>query len=292
MKIKFKMLQVLLFIVFSGFVSAEDYRLGGGDIVSIAVWEEPDLTGDFKINSNGTLVINWLDPIDVSGLSVEDAKVKILDVLSKKYVKNPKITSMSIKEYSSNKVLLMGEVKKPGDYKIDGETTLLKVILSAGGPNPTAADDVILIRNAESKGQSVNSNSDNLTKETFSLHQLMAGKEPSQNVKLINSDVIYIPSNAGVTEAGSIESGVTVLGAVNKMGIYKLKDGYTAMNAIIDAGGFTKFASKNRTVLVRGKGSDKKTITVKMGDVMEKGDKKKDLTLEPGDIIIAKEGFL
>ena len=271
---------------------ADDYKVGPGDVISISVWEEPDLTGDFKINADGFLIMNWLEPVDVKGLSIEDARTKILDILSKKYVKNPKITSVAIKEYSSNKVSLMGEVKKPGDYRIADGSTLLRVILDAGGPNQGAADNVILIRKGEGKSSPDDKDADNLLKETYDLNQLMIGKGPSDNVKVQNNDVIYIPGTKSVNDAGSIESGVTVLGAVNKIGIYRLRDGYTAMNAIIDASGFTKFASKNRTLLVRGKANERKTFVLKMGDVMDKGDKTKDMVLKPGDTIIAKEGYL
>jgi polysaccharide biosynthesis/export protein len=273
------------------FSSSEDYKVGPGDIISVSVWDEPDLSGDFKISQTGTLIMNWLEPIDINGLKIDEVRTRILEVLGKKYIKSPRITAISIREYASNKVSLMGEVKKPGDYKIDPDTTLLKVILEAGGPSGDASDTVIVLRKGEVKEESTGQEPE-LVKESYNISQLMTAKDPSKSVKLSNGDVIYIPTSKGLSEAGSAETGVTVLGAVNKIGVYRYREGYTAMNAIIDAGGFTKYASKNRTSLIRGKGKDRKTMVVKMGDVMEKGDKKKDVVLEPGDILIVKEGFL
>ncbi len=185
----------------------------------------------------------------------------------------------------------MGEVDKPGNYKIDESTTILDIILRAGGPRSNASDDVILLRKFPGAGKD-KSLEDLFNKRTFSLNSLMTKKKMASNIKLQNLDVIYIPSTKSITEAGSVDSGVTVIGAVEKMGVFRFREGYTAMNAIIDAGGFSKYASMNRTLLVRGKGKQKKTYTIKMGDVMKKGHKKKDMNLKPGDIIIAREGFL
>ena len=262
-----------------------------GDLLSITVWDEPDISGEFKVTQEGRLILNWVEPIEINGLNLEEAKEKIFSVLKKKYIKDPKITALSIKEFASSKVSLMGEVKKPGDYRIAGDTNLLKILLEAGGPAAEASDSIIILRKGEVK-KGEEGKEHELIKESHNLSQLMSAKEGSQNVKIKAGDVVYIPGSRGLMEAGSVENGVTVLGAVNKIGVFRFREGYTAMNAIIDAGGFTKYASKNRTTLIRGKGNDRKSIVVKMGDVMDKGDKKKDMVLQPGDILIVKEGFL
>ena len=174
--------------------SADVYKIKPGDVLAIEVYDEPDLTGDFKVSSEGTLALNWLEPIEVKELNVEEIRDKLLALLKTKYIKNPIIKNMALKE--------------------------------------------------------------------------------------------------GPQESSTSDKGITVLGAVKNIGVYKYKEGSTVMNAIIDAGGFSKFASKNRVVLQRGKGKNKKTYRLRMGDVMEKGQDKKDIPLAPGDVIIVKEGFL
>lgn len=288
----FLMIFILLALFVTAGTAAEDYKLGPHDVISIKVWDEEDLSGDFEVNSNGDLVINWLDPIPVKGLQLDEVRDKILNLLKTKYIRKPKITLISIKEYSSNKVSIMGEVNKPGDYRISDSSTMLDVVLKAGGPSTNASNSLVLLRKVKMKEAEGEKESESFEKKTFNLHNLMTRKKDLANINLANSDVIYIPSSKGISDSGSVDTGITVMGAVKKMGVFQYKEGYTAMGAIIDAGGFTKFAKKNRTLLVRGKGKNRKNYVLKMGDVMDKGHKKKDVPLKPGDIIIAREGFL
>lgn len=85
---------------------------------------------------------------------------------------------------------------------------------------------------------------------------------------------------------------VFVTGAVNHMGSFNYREGYTALDAIIEAGGFTKFAAPNRAKVVRGQGKDEKIIRVELGDVVNHGDKTKNVTLKPGDILVIPESIL
>jgi len=111
--------------------------------------------------------------------------------------------------------------------------------------------------------------------------------------KYVKNPIIKnIAVNEEVDEISTVGKGVTVVGAIKKEGVYKHREGYSVMAAILDAGGFTKFAAKNRTYLIRGKGEKRKKYLLKMGDVMDKGHKKKDMLLKPGDMVIVKEGFL
>lgn len=92
------------------------------------------------------------------------------------------------------------------------------------------------------------------------------------------------------TKAAALQQdSVRVLGAVNRPGVYPLKPGYTILDAILDAGGFSEFASPNRTRLVRGEGDAKRIIRVRMKDLMDSGDRAKDESLQAGDMVVVPE---
>ena len=82
-----------------------------------------------------------------------------------------------------------------------------------------------------------------------------------------------------------------VVGSVVKPGIYPYKPDDTILDAILRAGGFTEFASRNSTKLVRETEGKTRTIQVKMKDVMEKGEMDKNVAIMPGDMIIVPESF-
>src|SRR5262249_32013654 len=85
---------------------------------------------------------------------------------------------------------------------------------------------------------------------------------------------------------GPVESqGVFVVGEVKNKGFYRVKDGYTALKAVYDAGGFTKFAAPTRVKLFRKSGEKKEEYTLDLKAVEKKGDKDKDMVVKPGDII-------
>jgi polysaccharide export outer membrane protein len=88
------------------------------------------------------------------------------------------------------------------------------------------------------------------------------------------------------------QDSVRIIGEVESPGIYQLKRGYRAFDAILEAGGFTEYASPNKTKIVRGKGENKKIIILKMKEIMKTGDQEKDEVLRPGDTILVPEGII
>lgn len=93
-------------------------------------------------------------------------------------------------------------------------------------------------------------------------------------------------------DEGWVNDSIRIIGEVNGPGIYKLKIGYTVLDAILDAGGLTEYASPNRTKIVRGKGKEKKVIVIKLKVLMKTGDRAKDTFLKAGDTILIPESII
>jgi polysaccharide export outer membrane protein len=108
----------------------------------------------------------------------------------------------------------------------------------------------------------------------------------------LNNPQVAIEVKKSHSQSGWVKDSVRIIGEVNRPGIYVLKSGYTVLDVILEAGGFTEFASPNRTRIVRGEGEGKQEIYVKMKEVMKSGDRNLDTYLKPGDTVVVPEGIL
>jgi polysaccharide export outer membrane protein len=113
--------------------------------------------------------------------------------------------------------------------------------------------------------------------------QLFLKGNAADDLVLESGDVIFIP----VAE----EKNVYVLGAVNSPRFIVYREGLTVMEAILEAGGFNKYAKPNDTLILRDMAGSKKSIGVKMKDLIKDGDLSQNVKLSVGDYIIVKEGI-
>lgn len=108
----------------------KEYRIGGNDLLEIAVYQEEELTQAVRVTSNGYISYPLLGRIKVAGMSVEELEDYIRGALAKDYIRDPYV-QISVKEFSN--VYVLGQVKAPGPYLFKGGMTVLQAITSAGG---------------------------------------------------------------------------------------------------------------------------------------------------------------
>ncbi|KAF0192107.1 MAG: polysaccharide export protein [Gammaproteobacteria bacterium] len=107
------------------------YRIGAGDLLSIVVFGEPDLSLDkVRVGTNGTVSFPLLGEISVSNLTPTELEASLDERLRDGYLNKPKIT-VSILEYRM--FYVSGEVKKPGGYNYVEGLTVRKAVALAGG---------------------------------------------------------------------------------------------------------------------------------------------------------------
>ena len=272
---------LLVFLPSSLFGETGGEALGPGDVVKLEVFGETDLSGNFTVRDDGTLKINWMEPVAVGGMTADQAQEALRAFIDKKYVIDPKV-NLVVAEFRSRTVSFMGEVSKPGVVPLRKDSTLLSALLSAGGPTKQAASELIILHPMGEGKQDYES-----TK--VSLDKVLSQADPLHNRALQPGDIIYVPSSQGTKNA---EETVYVLGAVTKGGSYGYRAGLTALDAVLEAGGVTKFASPNGTKIYRGWGDKRTVVPVKLGDVLKKGDRRKNVELRAGDLMIVPEGIL
>jgi len=118
-----------------------DYRIVPQDLLDITVFQEKDMDRAVRVDPSGRINLPLVGTVEIAGLTVPQAETK-LQTLLQDYLIRPQV-NVSIKEYHERKVILMGEVQKPGSYDIppDKGLTVLQAIALAGGLTKIAAPD-------------------------------------------------------------------------------------------------------------------------------------------------------
>jgi polysaccharide export outer membrane protein len=120
------------------------------DILTVTIFEEPNISGDYTVSPDGSIQIPLAGKISVGGISLDDASNIIAADLSKDgYLVSPRVT-VSISQESKT-VRVMGEVLNNGEFTYKDGMTVLAAIANAGGFSYRARqDDFDIIRKVES----------------------------------------------------------------------------------------------------------------------------------------------
>jgi polysaccharide biosynthesis/export protein len=243
-------------------VFSSEYILGGGDVITVNVYGNTDLSTTVRVSADNTIRIPLIGEVSVKDLSVSQVASKIEKLLADGYLVNPQV-DVFIKEYRSKKATILGEIKNPGLYELRGGTTILEFISTAGGLTANVGDKATIKRKATGAAE------DNQI--VIDLDSLVKRGETSLNISIRDGDSVYI-SKADV---------FYVSGEVNKPGSFKLESGTTVITAITVAGGFSKIAAKGKVRIIRVADGQKREIeNVKM-----------DEPVLPNDVIVVPESF-
>lgn len=124
-----------------------EYKIGPLDVLSIRVFQEKDLSlEEVPVDASGNIIFPLIGQIQVAGRTSADVSSAIAAKLGERFLVNPQV-SVLIKSSVSQKVTVDGEVKEPGVYALQGDTTLIQAIAMAKGTSNIAKlDEVIVFR--------------------------------------------------------------------------------------------------------------------------------------------------
>ena len=236
--------------------------IGPGDLLHLDVFDVPELTQEVRVTDAGDATLLLLGPLHLDGLTAAEAQTLIETRLRKgNFILDPHVSVM-IREYGTQGVSVLGEVKKPGIYQVLGTRTLLDIISEAGGTTPFAAQEATVKRRAS------------LEKFTASLSN-DPGQLLAHDVELRPGDTVIIPK-AGI---------VYVLGDVGRPGGYVMQNSgrLTLLQAVAMAQGVNRTAARSQTRLLRKTSSGVEETRLDLKHVLE--NRAPDLPLEPEDIL-------
>jgi polysaccharide biosynthesis/export protein len=244
-----------------------DYQIGEGDSLEIAVWGVKDLNFPVKVRPDGKITVPGLGEVTASGMTPSSLQALLAERL-KELVKNP-IVTVTVKEITNSKVYIFGSGVKPCVYDLSRRTTVLQLLCTL--PEVKLADlkKAYLLR----KGKKVKTD----------LHRLFIEGDIEQDLLLESDDSLFMPLLQ--------DHSVYVLGAINTPKAIEFREGMKVMEAILESGGFTKFADQNDVVVRRKGGKEPVSLEVKAKKLFKEGDLTQNIELKPGDYVLVKESF-
>lgn len=158
-----------------------DMTLGVGDTFDVRVFGEPELSGTYRVGPEGTITFPLAGVISVAGLEPQALAKRIADRLADGILRSPQVTVL-VKEQTSKKVYVLGQVSKPGTLTFTPSMTVVEAITAAGGFTPMAAKNDTTITRTEA-GQ----------KTTVKVPVEDIGTGKARNVYLQPGDIISVP---------------------------------------------------------------------------------------------------
>lgn len=250
--------------------SASDYVIGNQDVLTVTVYDQPDMTGKFKVESDGSIAFPLVGRIAASGQTLRTLETELKKRLADGYLRNPQV-SVAVETYQSQRIFIMGEVRNPGPYSLTGDMTVIEALSRAGSTTPQAGDEVMIVRPKPGTpgGPVVPGQTTDGDIIKVNVRDLQSGAL-SQNVMLKDGDTLVVPKALSVY----------VFGQVKSPGAYPADNRTTVLQTLSLAGGVTDRGSTSRLSIIRMVEGKRREIKAKLTD-----------TVEPGDTLIVKERF-
>lgn len=262
-KLIYTMILVTFIMIFAKNGFGEPYRIGVGDQLAIQVWDEPKLNQVQTVLPDGMITFPLIGRVNAEGLTPGQLSRHLALKLNAIFRKRPDVTVM-VKGMGNNFFYITGAVNKVGPIFFSHNIRLLQAIILAGGTTLEAKEEsVVIIRNNKSK--------------ILSIEKLNQGSDLSNNIRIKPQDVIIVPINTDK---------IFIMGEVASPGPYLYKKDMTVLEALIQARGFTQFASLGSVRIIRqNKDGIKKVIHIDIGDIENEKKVNKKEFLKPGDFI-------
>lgn len=266
--------------------------LAVGDRLTYQVIEEREAPIIVFVNARGQIDVPLIGPVSAKGKTAQALAREIKSLLEVDYFYRATVMLQSPQvALSRGSVDIAGAVRTPRTYPLPSDQilTISSAIAMAGGM--TADSDgsrVTLVRR----------NNDGSTEDTSELRQvidvqsIMDSGNFDQDLPIQSGDLIIVPRLAGAT-GGTIY----VVGGVNAPGILNVPPGntLTVSKAILQSGGFSRFARKDSVKLISGDSSipeAERTKIVNVEEILQRGLREKDPVVQPNDIIRVEERII
>jgi len=248
-------------------------------MIAIKVLDSDEVSGaSIRVDPSGNISLPLVGRLKAGGLTAEQLE-KDLSTRLKTYVRDP-VVAITVVEYRSQPVSVIGSVGQPGVVQLEGRKTLIEVLAKAGGLRSDAANTIKITRRADSGviplASAVNDPSGQFSVAEVSLNGIMQATHPEENILVLPNDVITVPRAALVY----------VVGEVKKQGGFILQEraSISGLQALAMAEGFTVGAAPQSALIIR-QTPDKGRVQIptNLKEILQ--GKRGDVQLLPEDIL-------
>jgi polysaccharide export outer membrane protein len=171
-----------LLLASSAWAQEGGYTVKPGDTLKISVWKEPDLQGPVLVTPDGAFSFPLVGQVDARGKTVTELQNILSDKL-KKYISDPVVT-VSVQDIRGNKVFVIGQVNRPGEFIVNPRVDVMQALSMAGGTTPFASlGNIIILRRTGAQQEALR----------FDYTDLVKGRNLTQNIELRSGDIVVVP---------------------------------------------------------------------------------------------------
>lgn len=248
--------------------------LGAGDLVYVAVTDCPEITRSYRISADGDLKLALLKaPIHAIGVKPAALEQTITQALKDQHILVQPSVSVSVLEYRSRPVNVVGAVRHSVTFQAMGDVKLLDAIAKADGLSPDAGPEILI-------SSIINSGTTPEKVRHIPVKQLLSGADPSLNVPLHGGEEIRVPEAAKLY----------ITGNVKMPGAFPLNETGTStvLKALALCQGVLPYSQKTAYVYRQEPGStERKEIPVPLYEIEHR--KKPDMTLQANDVLFVQD---
>jgi len=263
----------------SSSISTDIYVLGPDDQITVRALDVEEIDGKTaRVDLQGYIDLPLIGKIKAAGSSVEVVETELSNRL-RKYVRDPQV-SVTVSEYHSQPVSVLGAVNIPGVYNLTGRSTLEQVLSRAGGLRNDAGNTINITR-ARDWGpiplpSAKSDDSGDFSTAEVNVKSLLEAKNPQDNITVKPTDIISVP-RADL---------VYIVGAVHRPGGFVLneRESMTVLQAVSMSEGLEKTsAPKNAKIIRSGTTSKRTEIPVNLSNILS--GRSSDVPLLANDIL-------
>ncbi len=260
-----RQLFLLLLLLTAGAAAAQapaampSYTLGALDQIELNVAGLPELTTRTRIGEDFGVTLPLVGRVVIGGMSIDAAAREIATRYKAGGYVNDPLVRIEVLEYQSRKVSVLGQVTTQGLIPLDRPYSVAEVLARAGGLNGDAADEAFLVRPVAGGNQ----------RYPIDLTRIASGEGGGAEMTVQAGDVIFVPRAPTFS----------VIGAVNKAGVYRLTAGMTVQQALATAGDVARIGTRSG-LKIRRKGS---------GGVAQVLQVRNDDAVKADDVIVVRE---
>jgi polysaccharide export outer membrane protein len=287
-------------------VTAQEYRIGPEDVLSISVFEAQELNREVRVSASGEVSLPLLGSVRAAGLTPRELEFVLQELLHRTYMKDPHV-SVFVREMQSHPVSVMGAVRRPGVFQIRGSKTLLEVLSLAEGLADDAGETVIILRGAalppdpdpvtERPARTDRSSSAAQNASAVQMASSIVNENPSVSQSSVQVNLKDLLESADSRNDPMVNPGdivkvaragvVYVIGEVRKPGGFALKsnESISVVQALALSEGLTRTAAKGNARIIRTdpKNGERKETPIDLGKILT--GKAPDPMLEAKDIV-------